>query len=281
MKKNMQIPTLFLLLMITELLTLFYYPFLKYFLNSESNRFGIATGFLLLVLHLFLIILLLAVFYRKTNEDAKQEASLKMQQMEIEQIRMELENEKNLKRLKEKLKSETINFSDDHRKIIQDFLEKEQPALFSRFSAHPLLNSLLYYKSQIMKTKGIACDIDAFSIPASLELEPYALLSVLANLIDNAIEAEENVKEKEIRISIMIKANYLISSVQNRIAKPVELKEGKSSKTNMQEHGLGLSIIKETCKQKEGSFTAFSKDGWLYAVATMKTGDIHESVGNS
>jgi len=131
------------------------------------------------------------------------------------------------------------------------------------------LNAILDLKRMVCNQEGIALKC---YLPDSMpEYDDVALNTVLGNLMDNAIEAERNETEKEIRISVEIEGDYLHITVQNRIHAPV-LVDGKlpeTSKKDKQNHGLGLFSVTETVTQNDGVINFFEKDGWLIVDVLM------------
>lgn len=85
--------------------------------------------------------------------------------------------------------------------------------------------------------------------------------------MDNAIEAEREEDQKEIRLAIESLGTYLHITIQNRIQNPVLIngslpKTTKSDKTN---HGLGIYSIHEAIAQSNGVIHFYEKEGWFLA----------------
>ena len=131
------------------------------------------------------------------------------------------------------------------------------------------LNAILDLKRMVCNQEGI--ELKCYLPDSMPEYDNVALNTVLGNLMDNAIEAERNETEKEIRISVEIEGDYLHITVQNRIHAPV-LVDGKlpeTSKNDKQNHGLGLFSVTETVTQNDGVINFFEKDGWLIVDVLM------------
>ena len=89
--------------------------------------------------------------------------------------------------------------------------------------------------------------------------------------MDNAIEAEKNEPQKEIRLSLESKGAYLHITVQNRIKVPV-LVDGKlpnTTKRDKRNHGLGMYSVMETVTQNNVAINIYEKDGWLIVDVLM------------
>ena len=87
---------------------------------------------------------------------------------------------------------------------------------------------------------------------------------MLSNLLDNAIEAEEQEKEENryIRLNIGMEQEMLHLVVGNYISESV-LKNNallETSKNNKQLHGIGLKGVKEFVQYKEGEIEVFEEN---------------------
>ena len=83
--------------------------------------------------------------------------------------------------------------------------------------------------------------------------------------MNNAIEAERNEPEKEIRISLEMAGAYLHITIQNRIHKPV-LINGEmpgTSKKDKQKHGLRMYSVTETIERCHGVLDISGNEEWL------------------
>ena len=136
-------------------------------------------------------------------------------------------------RLQEKLKTMMKDIPQDEmvrRAKIDELLHEEADSLFVNYCPHKIVDALLYHKSLIMKSHGIDYSIVA-AVPAELNLDGYAILSVLSNLIDNAIEAVLALdKDRVIDIHLHTRANVLVCQVENTIPAHAALVKGRSTK---------------------------------------------------
>ncbi len=89
-----------------------------------------------------------------------------------------------------------------------------------------------------------------------LKIESYDLVSVLGNLLDNALESAEKSEEKIITLKTDHKNNYDIVSVINSCDEKPQSKGDKlkTTKSNKKFHGLGIKSIKSTLKNYEGDY---------------------------
>ena len=100
------------------------------------------------------------------------------------------------------------------------------------------------------------------------------MVTVLANLLDNAIEACEKIEgDRVIRVSAVLKQSFLFS-VRNTTL-PVEIKNDtiQTTKPNASLHGFGLSNIKLILNKYHADFVMDYEDGWF-----QFTGEIEAQV---
>ena len=120
----------------------------------------------------------------------------------------------------------------------------------------------------------------SFSFIVRLETEihisPVDLCAILANQIDNAIEACEKISDPSkrfIKVSISQKQNFLFFKVENsvdgdpfdRTGKLVSQKVG-AGKT----HGLGIKNVAETAKKYNGNLDNYFKDGYFSSIVYLE-----------
>lgn len=128
-----------------------------------------------------------------------------------------------------------------------------------------ILNAILDLKRVVCKNKNISlkCYIQN-DLP---KFDDVTFSTIFGNLMDNAIEAEREEDQKEIRLAIESLGTYLHITIQNRIQNPVLIngslpKTTKSDKTN---HGLGIYSIHEAIAQSNGVIHFYEKEGWFLA----------------
>ena len=128
---------------------------------------------------------------------------------------------------------------------------------------NPTLNAIL-------DLKRMSCQKENISLKCYIQkdLAPFddtAFSTVFGNIMDNAIEAERDEPQKEIRLSLESKGSYLHITVQNRIQAPV-LVNGMlpdTTKRDRHNHGLGMYSVTETVTRNDGAINIYEKDGWL------------------
>ena len=117
----------------------------------------------------------------------------------------------------------------------------------------PIVDALLGYKAKLCAEKGIDVEFDFKEMPIRSITEKN-LISLLGNLIDNAIEASEKTSEKWVKIKSKIIQQQWVISVSN--SKSIEFSPIKNkmatTKANMKEHGIGFKIINKIVRDNKG-----------------------------
>lgn len=117
-----------------------------------------------------------------------------------------------------------------------------------------LTNSICTHKKQLANQKGIRFEVLG-RMPEQIGLKPIDLCTILANALDNAIEAVENLEEAErwIRFEISSQGNMLLFRFSNPVNEQSEAIEiGRTTKKDVLYHGFGLQNIKYTVEKYHG-----------------------------
>ena len=121
-------------------------------------------------------------------------------------------------------------------------------------SGVPIIDCLLDEKERNCKAKGIHLQEQLTDVSGST-VSNFDWISLLANLLDNAMEACERAgNEKEIGLELRRNGVYIIIELNNRKCaeeKPVENKFA-TVKQKKQGHGYGTKIIKDIVKKYDG-----------------------------
>ena len=116
-------------------------------------------------------------------------------------------------------------------------------------------------------------DLNLFLINSSINvdgIDPLDLVSLIGNIIDNALEALENSTEKRLEIDFSTSDEYQSIIIKNSIDSSVletnpDLASTKKDKTG---HGLGTKIIREITDEYDGICNFFEKNG-MFGVHIM------------
>lgn len=224
----------------------------------------------LLILGLFVFcavtgLLLMYSLVRMIETNARIQVAESLQKMKDEQLLQLLQAEEDLASVQEHLKDRLKEIPD-----LLEHLEEEEPALYISRCENPLADAVLFQKTERMKKYGIRYRISA-SVPEDLDLEPSVLLSLISNLLDNAIEAARRCeeREREVIFSLRVRRGFLVCACENTIPRGTKVDLRQSSKS-VPGHGQGLQILEDLCLHRDGTFSGHLENDRCRFEATMR-----------
>jgi len=137
-------------------------------------------------------------------------------------------------------------------------------------------DSIINYKLQNAKNDNIKLDLN-IAVPPEISIEVTDIVTILGNLLDNALEAVAKVSEKIIKLDIKFSKGGLFAKIENSFNGEVKYEEhGKVdspivSLKGDSEHGYGLKNIKQSVEKYNGHMkisyadNTFSIGVFLYA----------------
>lgn len=128
--------------------------------------------------------------------------------------------------------------------------EKER---FRPYCEDNLIQAILDGKKALAHKNNIQVHFEIF-LPETSTISSVDLSSVLFNLMDNGIEActASGCPEPEIRLSVREEGGFLTVHMVNS-KDPQKRFARATTKTDAEDHGLGLSIIQDICRNYDGS----------------------------
>ncbi len=152
------------------------------------------------------------------------------------------------------LKDKEYNEASKYVSNISNSLINEKNAINTN---HVIINAILNAKYEEAINKKIVFVFKVNDLQ-NVKIADEDLVVLLANLLNNAIEAcEKCEKSRVIKFKFMIEDAYIILSVKNTYNQPViyENDEIKTSKTVMpEEHGIGIKNIIRIVEKYDGSY---------------------------
>ena len=126
------------------------------------------------------------------------------------------------------------------------------------WTGNRIVDLVLEQQKEVSQKKGIQFFIEASPIPEWL-LDDSELCSLFGNLLDNAVEACDLIKEgkKEIRIRLERQNQLIFVKIRNTIAQSPRMKSGRliSTKADKKVHGYGLKNVRRIVNKYEGEFS--------------------------
>ena len=149
-----------------------------------------------------------------------------------------------------------------------------KPLFKSVDSGNALIDSVLNLELTKASEAGVALDLRV-SVPPVLPFSKSTLLSLFANVIDNAVEAvvRDGMENATVEVTLGMQGDYMLFCVSN----PTRLEDSESiddlvtSKSDKTVHGLGSKIIKKTVKKCNGYCRRFVKDGKFVSECLLDT----------
>lgn len=173
----------------------------------------------------------------------------------------------------------------NHLQTIYDLLvnKKEQAAkeyvqqlqgiqVFRVFDAntnHPFIDAILNQKYHVAKKAAIDIQLQVNDLSA-VWIEANVLVVLLANLLDNAIEACQRLPSGRAIHCCILLNDSLYVSIRNT-SQPVTILDGniETTKTPKEDHGYGLISIKHILHNLNAEFVFNYEDGWFSFAAEI------------
>ena len=152
-----------------------------------------------------------------------------------------------------------------------EFVPNEEKVIFCE---NITVNAILSYYHKKAKNINSRMEVKA-SIPDRLRLEDTELWVIFGNLLENAIEGCERVRDKErkIKVTIYYKDTTLFILVDNVVNEEFIKKSpnGFISSKNSDVHGVGIESIRFLAKKLDGGADFEVKNGWFLASVYIRT----------
>ena len=117
----------------------------------------------------------------------------------------------------------------------------------------PLISSILNAKSENCRLKNVKLSFEQHF--SKVSLEDFSIVTLLGNLLDNAITAAEKCADGHIDLKIVQAGSYLEIDCTNNHAEQILEKEQtfRTTKTEQKEnHGLGIASMRKTVEKLRG-----------------------------
>lgn len=140
-------------------------------------------------------------------------------------------------------------------------LNKERIVIYCE---NVIINSVLSSMERKAKSMGIVLQIKS-TVPKQQEVNDYELAMLVANLIENAINAVQKLKEEERIVKFMIKNRtneYLMLEVKNLCDEEVKFskKSGLPISKQGTDHGFGMISVQEFVKKYQAEFDCYMEE---------------------
>lgn len=136
---------------------------------------------------------------------------------------------------------------------LEKMLESGNLEASHEITGNQAIDALLYHKKMQAEAKGITWEC-SIQLPKKCSIEEFNLCVLLGNMLDNALQACEEVQEGSRRF-----INAETQSIKNCLLLTVKNGTNKNNVSEIKE-GTGLSNIKEAVKKYDGTFNIQIKD---------------------
>lgn len=270
---------------IMNFLIAFFFVFLQCFMliNDMLYKIGIRGGEIVAFWSTYLLVCTCVIylfgelcnFYQKEQE--KLFAEMKAVALE-EEIAIQLDFEETVQCLrhdmknhmqnimylvKEKRTTELVNYIED----IHLEIERIDP---KKYTNNPIVDIILNRKMKECYHKGIEMVVKTDAL-GKLPMTEMDMSSILTNLLDNAIEANEHIQQnKHIDVQMYHFKGYYVIKIKNSYDGLLVKHNGTmlTRKKDKLSHGYGIHIIKKLVRRYEGE-VEFHQDKKTFMVAVM------------
>lgn len=233
--------------------------FAIHILKNIYYRLNTASDYWALVLITALLLstnLIIFYFYAVSTEKRELEHQIKIQKLELENEKQKEKHEKEVFKMQHDAKNHYLaidNMPDAERHVYIQKLIGAQPKPLV-ITGNNALDAILTSKSAKASEQQTKFMMDI--VYQGITIELYDMISILANCLDNALEATNKITDPEARwinVKICPKGDKMSLVVSNAVANKVDVNNGlKTSKKDKIYHGHGVSNIKDAVLKYNG-----------------------------
>ncbi|NBI05478.1 ATP-binding protein [Senegalia massiliensis] len=273
-KNNIELPNIYWFSVFFIPLSSMYLTLLL-FQNSNLNKYELLISILILFIINIVTFYLYDMLTRIYKEKIQNELLEKQNQYYEEQFKIMNSSYKKLKAIRHDLKNHLIAIEDyiihNKKEKVLKYIEKINTSSYDKrefaHSGNVDIDSILNYKIQYAKSKGISIDLN-LNIPYDLNLDSFDMIIVIGNLIDNAIEATFKLENDKrfIHINIFYDRNILHMHFKNNFDGKIIKEKEKilTTKKDKFNHGIGLKNVKYILNKYEGDLDCSYDDNIFY-----------------
>lgn len=142
-------------------------------------------------------------------------------------------------------------------KILEQIGVKIKTVSIYEYTNNMLLNSILCERKYMAETLNVSMSIDVGKTIITDFIEELDLISIVGNLLDNAIEAAEKMKSNgfvSYKMYMTNHNNFLMIEVRNNYLEQPKKRAHRflSTKNDMQNHGIGLYTVEKLVEKYKG-----------------------------
>ncbi len=229
--------------------------------RQENTVLFVVIG--LALMNIFVFHLILDVVRRETK--SKQEAILLEHAEQTERLYLqEKKRVEELQRQKHEYRNQMLVIhellQEGEYDRISEYIQaySDEPEQMNRFDTNqPIVNAILNLKYMDALNKKILMIVH-FNDLSKIPLKDNDIISIFANLLDNAIEASEKCVGREplVKVKFVVENGKMILAVSNAWNGELICRDGKilSSKSDGKLHGFGMENVKRIVEEYNGTY---------------------------
>ena len=271
---SMEIPH-FILQILLNLGALTSMGFVEYIFNTGyRNMLGIPL--LWITIGIYLVVLCSYVLYARITMERKRSIESQgiffKKQIAESMTRLTEENIEEIRRLRHDIKGQyqLIGYYLERKDYaaLQEYCSQMQEASFNALHftdcGNDAISVVINLEERKARDKGFVIDHEISVPPRKISISDYDISHLLMNLLENAIEALEMDKPKDltIKLKISLKENTLFILTQNAYSgNEKERFSETTSKEDKDFHGYGIKIIKQIVRKYDGIYDRSTANG--------------------
>lgn len=143
---------------------------------------------------------------------------------------------------------------DERFEEIKAYLEEKNELMTRKMyytkTGNSVIDAIINSKQNVAEKKNIVFVVNA-KIPENTIISDIDLANILGNLIDNAIEAEEQEQQPYIEVTVKQEKSFLIINTKNKYTKNLQ-EDLSTTKRQTAFHGIGLRSVKQIVNKHDG-----------------------------
>ena len=170
---------------------------------------------------------------------------------------------------------------DDVKKYLGRLVEDVEKSEVYSDTGNIAFDSVINYKLRNAKSGGITLDLSV-AVPPALGVDVVDVVTILGNLLDNALDAVAKVSEKMIKLDIALVKGGLFVKVDNFFDGDVKYLAGQMvSQKDGEGHGYGLKNVKRSVEKYDGQVHVSHEDGVFSVGVFLYVGDMPPTCNQS
>lgn len=235
--------------------------------NPDSNIiflfFAVSLGFFLVSMIVIYFFCEICLYYQKekntffleSNYNAIEQQLAQQNQINKKVKEIQHDMKKHIKIANILIRNQDIEFADSLLEDLKNDVENINLGI-SQTSGNAMIDAVVTNRFSICESKKIKF-IYKLEWVGKTHIKPTELLSLVTNLLDNAMEAAEKTNNPVVDLKVFTYKAYLTIIVKNSYLISPNIEDGKliTTKNNKLFHGMGTEIIMEIAKKYNGNYT--------------------------